>query len=116
MSRNTKPTDTAVVEDDAKADDSTGTVVAVYDVNAVVAAQGTPGTEADKGLYAGLVSDELVAACQANGPTYAVSETLRNEFGQPKGNVWIVAPTVAPGVPRPGEYRLVDLVEVARGD
>jgi len=88
------------------------TVTAVYDVNTVVAAMGTPGTEADKGLYAGIVSDELVAACNENGPTYAVSQTLRNEFGQPQGNVWTIAPDLTPGQPRPGEYRLVNLVEV----
>jgi len=89
MARNTEPTDTAIVDDSVETlpeDEAatSDTVIAVYDVNAVIAALGRPGKEADKGLYAGIVSDELVAACNEDGPTYAVSQTLRNEFGQPR--------------------------------
>lgn len=64
--------------------------------------------------YAGKPDPELIAAMDADGTVLAHSQTLRDEYGKPGEVVWSIAPTLDPGVPVPGEYRLVTAVKVER--
>lgn len=65
-------------------------------------------------IYDGTVTPELAKACKS-APTLAESKTQRDEYGNPSGVVWVVAPELAPGTPIPGEYKTVTVIKVSQG-